>query len=59
VFVSKDDRGSRPPPLLWEQHCCLPLSTEADIGELARYRGPDLPSTPSGQLYDRFLGWTG
>jgi membrane dipeptidase len=25
-------------PLLWEQHCCLPLSTGADVGELARYR---------------------
>ncbi|GAA0919306.1 dipeptidase [Virgisporangium ochraceum] len=26
--------------LLWEQHCCLPLSTGADVGELARYRRP-------------------
>jgi membrane dipeptidase len=25
------------PPLLWEQHCCLPLSAQADLGELARY----------------------
>jgi membrane dipeptidase len=24
-------------PLLWEQHCCLPLSQQADVGELARY----------------------
>ncbi|MEU6260553.1 hypothetical protein [Streptomyces sp. NPDC047043] len=27
-------------PLLWEQHCCLPLERRADVGELARYRGP-------------------
>lgn len=26
--------------LLWEQHCCLPLVPEADIGELARYARP-------------------
>jgi hypothetical protein len=25
------------PPLLWEQHCCLPLSPQAEVGELARY----------------------
>ena len=24
-------------PLLWDQHCCLPLSPLADVGELARY----------------------
>jgi membrane dipeptidase len=28
------------PALLWEQHCCLPLSPGADVGELARYRRP-------------------
>ncbi len=27
----------RLPPLLWEQHCCLPLSPAARIGDLARY----------------------
>jgi membrane dipeptidase len=27
-------------PLLWEQHCCLPLVPEADVGELARYQRP-------------------
>jgi membrane dipeptidase len=27
-------------PLLWEQHCCLPLSVTADLGELARYQRP-------------------
>ncbi|MDV9178445.1 membrane dipeptidase [Streptomyces sp. W16] len=26
------------PPLLWEQHCALPLEPHADVGELARYR---------------------
>lgn len=26
--------------MLWEQHCCLPLSTRADLGELLRYRRP-------------------
>ncbi|MDG4820712.1 membrane dipeptidase [Asanoa sp. WMMD1127] len=26
--------------LLWEQHCCLPLVPDADIGELARYARP-------------------
>ncbi|GGN85711.1 hypothetical protein GCM10010112_66430 [Actinoplanes lobatus] len=26
--------------LLWEQHCCLPLTSEADLGELDRYRRP-------------------
>jgi membrane dipeptidase len=26
--------------LLWEQHCCLPLTTSADVGELARYHRP-------------------
>ncbi|MGQ4617612.1 membrane dipeptidase [Nocardia sp. R7R-8] len=25
------------PPFLWEQHCCLPLSPAAHIGDLARY----------------------
>ncbi|MBF6173001.1 dipeptidase [Nocardia blacklockiae] len=25
------------PPVLWEQHCCLPLLPSADITELARY----------------------
>ncbi|WP_258534389.1 hypothetical protein [Streptomyces sp. PT12] len=30
----------RRPPLLWEQHCCLPLEHRADIGELARCRRP-------------------
>ncbi|MCC3327334.1 dipeptidase [Nocardia abscessus] len=25
------------PPFLWEQHCCLPLSPAARIGDLARY----------------------
>ncbi|MEV0739739.1 membrane dipeptidase [Streptomyces sp. NPDC050549] len=30
----------RRPPLLWEQHCCLPLERRADVGELARYRRP-------------------
>jgi hypothetical protein len=28
------------PPLLWEQHCCLPLSLHADVGQLARYLRP-------------------
>jgi membrane dipeptidase len=28
------------PPLLWEQHSCLPLSAVADVGELARYARP-------------------
>jgi microsomal dipeptidase-like Zn-dependent dipeptidase len=37
VYVSNDDAR---PPLLWDQHCCLPLSTQADVGELARYRRP-------------------
>lgn len=26
--------------LLWEQHCCLPLTPSADVGELARYARP-------------------
>jgi membrane dipeptidase len=26
--------------LLWEQHCCLPLSAQADLGELRRYLRP-------------------
>ncbi|HLL67767.1 MAG TPA: membrane dipeptidase [Micromonosporaceae bacterium] len=30
--------GSGPAPLLWDQHCCLPLSGQADVGELARYQ---------------------
>ncbi|WP_280248211.1 dipeptidase [Nocardia abscessus] len=25
------------PPFLWEQHCCLPLSPAARVGDLARY----------------------
>ncbi|WP_280251607.1 dipeptidase [Nocardia abscessus] len=29
--------GPRLPPFLWEQHCCLPLSPAARIGDLARY----------------------
>ncbi|MEZ0165623.1 dipeptidase [Kineococcus sp. LSe6-4] len=28
------------PPLLWEQHCCLPLTPQADVGQLARYARP-------------------
>ena len=28
------------PPLLWEQHCCLPLSSHADLGQLDRYARP-------------------
>ncbi|MFC6020645.1 dipeptidase [Plantactinospora solaniradicis] len=28
------------PPLLWEQHCCLPLSPQADVDQLARYLRP-------------------
>jgi membrane dipeptidase len=28
------------PTLLWEQHCCLPLSARAEVGELARYQRP-------------------
>ena len=31
---------SSPPPLLWEQHCCLPLRRDAEVGELARYARP-------------------
>lgn len=27
-------------PLLWEQHCCLPLAASARVGELVRYAGP-------------------
>ncbi|MET9386331.1 membrane dipeptidase [Streptomyces sp. NPDC002928] len=38
--VSNESSGPRRPPLLWEQHCCLPLEGRADIGELARYRRP-------------------
>ncbi|WP_433604930.1 dipeptidase [Dactylosporangium sp. CA-139114] len=26
--------------VLWEQHCCLPLTVGADVGELARYARP-------------------
>lgn len=26
------------PPLLWDQHCCLPLTPDADIGHLLRFR---------------------
>lgn len=25
---------------VWEQHCCLPLTTDAHIGDLARYTNP-------------------
>jgi microsomal dipeptidase-like Zn-dependent dipeptidase len=38
--MSKDSSRPRRPPLLWEQHCCLPLERRADVGELARYRRP-------------------
>lgn len=38
--MSLDDRGSQQPPFLWEQHCCLPLSATAKVGELARYHQP-------------------
>ncbi|WP_083448688.1 dipeptidase [Actinoplanes rectilineatus] len=26
--------------MLWEQHCCLPLTRQADLGQLDRYRRP-------------------
>lgn len=39
-IVSNQSSGPRRPPLLWEQHCCLPLERHADVGELARYRRP-------------------
>jgi membrane dipeptidase len=32
--------ATTPAPLLWEQHCCLPLSRTARLGELARYDRP-------------------
>jgi Membrane dipeptidase (Peptidase family M19) len=36
-----DETARLPDPrLLWEQHCCLPLSVTADLGELARYQRP-------------------
>ncbi|MET9031946.1 hypothetical protein ACWEQ3_11045 [Streptomyces mirabilis] len=38
--VPNESSGPRRPPLLWEQHCCLPLERCADVGELARYRRP-------------------
>ncbi|MEU8349259.1 membrane dipeptidase [Streptomyces sp. NPDC048845] len=38
--VSNGSSEARRPPLLWEQHCCLPLDPGADVGELARYRRP-------------------
>jgi membrane dipeptidase len=38
--VPSDDRESSQPPILWEQHCCLPLSTTANVSELARYHRP-------------------
>ncbi|MEO3755579.1 membrane dipeptidase [Streptomyces sp. B6B3] len=38
--VSNESPVPRRPPLLWEQHCCLPLERTADVGELARYRRP-------------------
>jgi membrane dipeptidase len=25
-------------PLLWDQHCCLPLTPDADVGQLLRFR---------------------
>lgn len=28
------------PSVVWEQHCCLPLSPDADVAELLRYRRP-------------------
>ncbi|MGW4982319.1 membrane dipeptidase [Streptomyces mirabilis] len=38
--VPNESSGPRRPPLLWEQHCCLPLERRADVGELARCRRP-------------------
>ncbi|MFE1981257.1 membrane dipeptidase [Streptomyces mirabilis] len=38
--MPNESSGPRRPPLLWEQHCCLPLERCADVGELARYRRP-------------------
>ncbi|NJP99571.1 dipeptidase [Streptomyces zingiberis] len=38
--MPKENLSPRRPPLLWEQHCCLPLERRADVGELARYRRP-------------------
>lgn len=38
--MSNEVQASRPGPLLWDQHCCLPLSAQADVGELARYQRP-------------------
>lgn len=35
--MSNEPSGPRRPPLLWEQHCCLPLEQDANVGELARY----------------------
>jgi hypothetical protein len=36
--VPKEPSPPKRPPLLGEQHCCLPLERHADVGELARYR---------------------
>ncbi len=38
--TSDDDLRARRPPLLWEQHCALPLAATANLGELARYHRP-------------------
>ncbi|MEV0225799.1 hypothetical protein [Streptomyces sp. NPDC050704] len=38
--MPSESSGPRRPPLLWEQHCCLPLERRADAGELARYSRP-------------------
>ena len=38
--VSNESVPAPRPPLLWEQHCCLALEKNADVGELARYRRP-------------------
>jgi membrane dipeptidase len=33
-------RADEPPTLFWEQHTCLPLSTEATVSDILRYRRP-------------------
>ncbi|MFE2972163.1 membrane dipeptidase [Streptomyces sp. NPDC059340] len=38
--MPNESSDPRRPPLLWEQHCCLPLERRADVGELVRYRRP-------------------
>ncbi|MEU3526410.1 membrane dipeptidase [Streptomyces sp. NPDC038707] len=38
--MANEGPAAHRPPLLWEQHCCLPLRRQADVGELARYRRP-------------------